>query len=120
MQLNKRRYVYDFHISKLNFPALNEGVEKALFVHRAVNQMEHQIKVPLLAHGSLSSLLIACLKAALGALNTARLDTLCPHGIQKMVGNLLHTRFSAFAFRFLSPVRRRVAEAGQGISARTV
>ncbi len=37
-----------------------------------------------------------------------------------MVGNLLPTRFFRFwYFAFLSPVRRRVAEAGQGISART-
>jgi len=35
-----------------------------------------------------------------------------------MVGNLLPTRI--YGFRFSSPVRRRVAEAGQGISARTV
>jgi hypothetical protein len=31
-----------------------------------------------------------------------------------MVGNLLATRFSVFAFRFLSPVRRRVAAANRG------
>ena len=37
-----------------------------------------------------------------------------------MVGNLLPTRFLGLGFRFSSPVRRRVAEAGQGISARTV
>jgi hypothetical protein len=34
------------------------------------------------------------------------------------VGNLLPTRFRVF--RFTYPVRRRVAQAGQGISARTV
>jgi hypothetical protein len=42
---------------------------------------------------------------------------IAPH-VFYLVGNLLPTRF--FGFRFLSPVRRRVAQAGQGISARTV
>ena len=32
-----------------------------------------------------------------------------------MVGNLLPTRFSVLGFSYSSPVRRRVAEAGQGI-----
>jgi hypothetical protein len=72
-----------------------------------------------MARSRSSSLRIAYLKAALGALHSARVGTPCPRGSPKNIGQLVAHDKTVLGFCFSSPVRRRVAQAGQGISART-
>jgi len=74
----------------------NEAIEKISSAHRAVNQMEDQVEVTLMARCRPSIFVIAYLKAALGAGYSARVGT-------KMTGNLLPTRIFDFGFSLVFP-----------------
>jgi hypothetical protein len=74
--------------------------------------------IPVLAHGCPSSLAIAYLKAALGALNAARVGILFPHGNSKNGGQQVAHLLFAFIPLCAAESRRLVRGFRRGLSER--